>query len=187
MLVGSNSQEARLFLVAPGMIGMIDEAALAGGAAAYGSTPERLDVYRRKYADGSPGDVLAQVVTDWFFGIPAIRHAEAREQGGGTTWAYRFDRPFPNDNNGLGAAHAVEIPFVFDTIDLPEVAPLIGRSPSRAIADSTHAVWVRFVTHGDPGWAPYTAATRTTGVLTETVTVVDDPDGDARATWDGIR
>ncbi len=187
VLVGSNSQEARLFLVPAGAIDLVDEAVLAQGAAGYGATPEVLETYRHHFPEASPGDLLAQIVTDWFFGLPAIRHAEAREQGGGATWAYRFDRPLPEENHRLGAAHATELPFVFDTIDLPELAPLIGDSPSRAVADSTHAVWVRFVTHGDPGWAPYTSARRTTGVLTKHVTVVVDPDGDLRLSWDGIR
>jgi len=187
VLVGTNSQEARLFLVATGAIDGIDEAGLAAGAGAYGATGEGIDVYRRHFPDDSPGDLLAHIVTDWYFGLPALRHAEAREQGGGLTWAYRFDRPLPEENNGLGAAHAVELPFVFDTIDLPEQAPMVGQEPSRAVAESTHGVWVRFVTEGNPGWEPYTTQTRATGILTECVTVVDDPDGDLRRSWNGIR
>ena len=187
VLVGSNREESRLFLVAPGVIDLVDEPTLAGGSAAYGLAPQGLELYRKNRPDASPGDLMAAVVTDWFFAVPAIRHAEAREQGGGTTWAYRFDHPSPADNHGLGAAHAVEIPFAFDTIDVLENAPLIGEHPSRAVAESTHAVWVRFVTTGDPGWAAYTTSTRTTGVLTDRVTAVDDPDGDERSLWDGIR
>ena len=107
--------------------------------------------------------------------------------GGGTTWAYRFDRPAQEDNNRYGACHAVEIPFVFDNIGLDQTKALIGDHPSQAVADTAHSTWVAFVTSGDPGWAPYTSQTRTTGVITEELTVVDDPDGDERATWDGIR
>ena len=187
VLVGSNRQESRLFMVAPATIDLVDEPTLVGGAAAYGLSTEGLGLYRANHPDASPGDLLAQVVSDWFFAVPAIRHAEAREAGGGTTWAYRFDRPDPADNHGFGAAHAVEIPFVFDTIHLEQSHALAGDTPSQAVADTAHGVWVRFVTSGDPGWAPYTAATRTTGVLTEQVSMVDDPDGDERATWDGIR
>ena len=186
-LVGSNREEARLFLVAPGAIAHVDEPTLVGGTAAYGLTPEGLDVYRRNRPDASPGDVLAAVVTDWFFAVPAVRHAEAREAGGGTTWAYRFDHPSPADNHGFGACHAVEIAFVFGTTGLEQAHPLIGDTPSPAVADTAHATWVAFVSTGDPGWAPYTASTRTTGVLTEQLTVIDDPDGDERRTWDGIR
>jgi para-nitrobenzyl esterase len=187
VLVGSNREESRLFLVAPGAIDFVDEPTLVGGAAAYGLPPLGLELYRKNRPDASPGDVMAAVVTDWFFAVPAIRHAEAREAGGGTTWAYRFDRPSVADNHGLGACHAVEIPFVFDNIGLDQSKPLIGDTPSQAVADAAHAAWVAFVTSGDPGWAPYTTATRTTGVLTEEVTVVDDPDGEERAAWDGVR
>ena len=186
VLLGTNTQEGRLFLVAPGIIDDVDEPTLHAAAGAYGLPPEGLAVYRKLHPDASPGDLLAQIITDWYFGVPAIRLAEALEIGGGTSWAYLFDRPRPDDNQGLGAAHAVELPYVFDTIEDPAIANLIGASPSQPVADSTHAVWVRFIAHGDPGWAPYTALTRTTGVLTETVTVVDDPRAEERSVWDGI-
>jgi para-nitrobenzyl esterase len=42
-------------------------------------------------------------------------------------------------------------------------------------------------TRGNPGWAPYDVASRTTGLLTQTITPVDDPAGDERALWAGIR
>ncbi|TQS43955.1 carboxylesterase/lipase family protein [Cryptosporangium phraense] len=183
ILLGSNRQEARLFLVAGGTLDLIGEAELVAGAAAYGLGPEGLEPYRRAEPDASPGDLLAQVVSDWYFGVPAIRLAEAHQ---GTTFAYVFDRPFPEENHGYGSAHAVEIPFVFDTIDDPSIVPILGGAPSRAVADSTHAVWVRFITDGDPGWAPYTVDRRTTGILTETVTPVDDPRSAERAVWDGL-
>lgn len=187
VLVGSNREESRLFLVAPGAIDHVDEPTLVGGAGAYGLSPEGLQLYREHRPDASPGDVMAAVVTDWFFAVPAVRHAEARAAGGGTTWAYRFDRPDRSENHGFGACHAVEIPFVFDTIGLEQSKPLIGDTPSQAVADTAHATWVAFVTAGDPGWPAYDEQSRTVGVLTEVMTAVDDPDGDERATWDGIR
>lgn len=187
VLVGSNRDEARLFLVAAGTIDLVDEPTLLGGAAAYGLGAEAVQLYRDARPGASPGDVLAAVVTDWFFAVPAIRHAEARAAGGGTTWAYRFDRPRPADNRGLGAAHAVEIPFVFGTAHQETARPLVGDAPSQDVVDTAHDVWVAFVTTGDPGWAPYAEGTRTTGVITEQLTVVDDPDAAERQAWDGIR
>ena len=65
--------------------------------------------------------------------------------------------------------------------------PLIGDAPSQAAADRVHRVWVDFITRGEPGWVPYDPATRTTGLLTEDVSVVDDPAGDERAVWEGVR
>ena len=186
VLIGSNRDEARLFLVAAGSIDFIDDAALVTAAGVYGLSPEGVDVYRANRPDATPGDLLAAVVTDWFFGIPGLRVAEARANAG-TTWVYRFDHPSPATNHGLGACHAVEIPFVFDTATRPDVRPRLGDTPSQAVADTVHGAWVAFITDGAPGWAPYTPETRTTALLTDKVTEVDDPSADERVLWQGIR
>ena len=186
LLIGSNRDEARLFLVAASTIDLIDAPTLAAAAGGYGLSEAGLAVYRANRPGASPGDILAAVVSDWFFRVPPIRVAEARAAAG-NTWMYRFDRPEPQDNHRLGACHAAELPFVFDTAAREDIRPLVGDTPSQAIADRAHRVWVDFITHGDPGWAPYDTERRTTGVLTEDVITVDDPAGDERALWDGIR
>ena len=188
LLIGSNRDEARLFLVAPGVIDQVNEPALAAGAAAYGLSAQGVDVYRAGRPDDSPGDILAAVISDWFFRVPAIRVAETRAAAAAAgTWMYRFDLPEPADNHRLGACHAAEIPFAFDTVTRPDVRPLIGDAPSQAVADRVHRVWVDFITSGDPGWAPYDPARRATALLAQDVSVVDDPAGAERAVWEGIR
>lgn len=186
LLIGSNRDEARLFLVPTGAIDLIDPGTLGAVAGAYGLPDSGLAVYSGNRPSGSPGDVMAAMITDWFFRIPAVRVAEARAESG-RTWMYRFDYPSPSSNYGLGACHGAEIPFVFDTLGLPSVRPRLGSSPSQAVADRVHRVWVDFVTSGSPGWAPYDAVRRTTGLLAEDVAAVDDPAGDERAVWEGIR
>jgi para-nitrobenzyl esterase len=188
LLIGSNRDEARLFLVAPATIDLIDDATLAAVSGAYGLSADGLAVYRANRPGASAGDILAAVITDWFFRIPPIRVAEARAGSGtSSTWMYRFDHPQPPDNHGFGACHGTEIPFVFGTATREDVRPLIGDTPSQAVAVRVHRVWVDFVTRGDPGWARYDTARRTTGLLAGTVTAADDPAGDERALWDGIR
>jgi para-nitrobenzyl esterase len=188
LLIGSNRDEARLFLIAAGTIGLIDEPTLGFVAGTYGLSADGLAVYRANRPSGGAGDVLAAVITDWFFRVPAIRVAEARCASGGTgTWMYRFDYPEPLDNHGFGACHAAEVPFVFDTMARSGVAALIGDAPSQGVADRVHRVWVDFIAGGDPGWASYDCFSRTTGLLTEDVVSVDDPAGDERALWEGIR
>jgi para-nitrobenzyl esterase len=188
LLIGSNRDEARLFLVAAGTLDLIDDATLEAAAGAYGLPAEGVAVYRGNRPGASPGDILAAVVTDWFFGVPPIRVAEARaEHEGARTWIYRFDHPEPEDNHRLGACHAVDVPFVFNTITRAEVHPLIGDKPSQAVADQVHQVWVNFISNADPGWAPYDTTSRTTGLLTDTVTAVDDPTAGERTLWNGIR
>ena len=188
LLIGSNRDEARLFLVAAGTIDLIDDTMLAAVAGGYGLSGDGLATYRASRPQASPGDIMAAVITDWFFRVPPIRVAEARAAAGSApTWMYRFDRPEPADNHGLGACHAVEIPYVFDAITREDLPPRLGPAPSQALADQTHRVWVDFITSGDPGWAPYDPGRRTTALLAETVEAADDPAGNERALWDGIR
>jgi len=163
LLIGSNRDEARLFLVAPGVIDVIDEPTLAAAAGGYGLAGNGLAGYRANRPGGSAGDILAALITDWFFRVPAIRVAEARGAAAAAgTWMYRFDRPEPQANHGLGACHGAEIPFVFDTVTRAEVRPRLGAAPSQAVADRVHRVWVDFITRGEPGWTPYDTVSRTT-------------------------
>jgi para-nitrobenzyl esterase len=188
LLTGSNRDEARLFLVAAGTIDLIDHAALRAAAGAYGLSAEGVDVYRARRPEASAGDLLAAIITDWFFRIPALRVAEARAtESPAGTWVYQLDHPDPASNYGLGSCHAVDVPFAFDTIGHHEHRLLLGEAPAQAVADATHSTWVRFITTGDPGWARYDTAARATGLLTEQVTEVSDPHGEERALWDGIR
>ena len=76
---------------------------------------------------------------------------------------------------------------MFDTIGLDEVRPRLGETPSQAVANVVHRAWVDFITGGNPGWAAYDTATRTTALLADRINVVEDPAGDERARWDGIR
>jgi para-nitrobenzyl esterase len=187
LLIGSDKDEARLFFVADGSIGAIDEATLIGAGGAYGLSGEAVDVYRHNRPDARPGDVLAALVTDWFFRIPAVRVAEARAGTGARTWVYRFDFWSPALPDQLGACHAVEIPFAFDTLAEPSTRARIGDDPPQSVADTTHATWVNFISRGEPGWAQYDLDSRTTGVIDEKVEAVSDPAGDERLLWDGVR
>ena len=188
LLIGSNRDEARLFFVAPASIDLIDDATLEAAASAYGLSADSLALYRARRPGASAGDILAAVITDWFFAIPAIRVAEARTGAANApTWMYRFDHPAPEDNYRFGASHAAEVPFVFNTISQQDLHPLIGDTPSQAVADQTHKAWVDFITHGNPGWPAYDTASRTTGLLSDRITATADPAASERACWDQIR
>ncbi|MCW2618671.1 MAG: carboxylesterase/lipase family protein, partial [Modestobacter sp.] len=186
LLTGSNAEEARLFLVAPGVIGLIDEPTAIAGASAYGV--DGAAAYAAYRAAGeTPGDVLAAVVTDWFFAVPAVRVAQART-GNGRTWMYRCDHRSTAADGLLGAAHATEIPLVFDTLDSPDAAAILGAGAPQALADTMHAAWVRFIADGDPGWAPYEPATRTTRVFgTDGASDQQLPDAARLSLWEGVR
>ena len=98
---------------------------------------------------------------------------------------YEFGWPAP----GLGAVHALEIPFVFDTLDAdsPLFRPLLGSDPPPQLARSVHGAWVSFAAHGDPGWPGYDLRRRATLHIDTPSQVIDDPRSWERTLWEGIR
>jgi para-nitrobenzyl esterase len=187
VLTGTNLEEAQLFLVAAGAIDLVDEAMLAGGAAGYGAPDGLVAAYQANRPGAGAGDVLAAIITDWFFRIPAVRVAEARagnSASAGNTWMYRFDWRSPSFDARLGSCHAVELPFVFDTLRHPSTHARLGPDAPQAVADTIHSAWARFITDGDPGWPAYETGRRATAIFTEKLEVVSDPAGDERQLWE---
>jgi uncharacterized protein (DUF2267 family) len=96
---------------------------------------------------------------------------------------YEFAWPSPQMGGRLGAAHAVEIPFVFDTLGLG-TEPMLGRDPPQSLADEMHRAWVSFAARGDCGWPRYEPAQRRTMRFAATSAVVNDPLGQRLALWE---
>ncbi|HEX6541780.1 MAG TPA: carboxylesterase/lipase family protein [Ktedonobacterales bacterium] len=187
VLVGTNTDEWRLFLVLGGIIDQVTDEALAGSVAAYGLPVEAtLAGYRAAHPGASPGDLLAALQTDWWCRIPAIRLADAHAKAPTGTYMYEFAWRSPQFDGRLGACHALEIPFVFDTLGYGTQA-LCGSNPPQGLADRMHAAWVAFANHGDPGWPKYDLTRRATMRFDVASEVVDDPQSAERALWEGWR
>ena len=58
----------------------------------------------------------------------------------------------------MGAAHGMELGFVFDRLGSPETLALGGPDGPQPLADAMHGAWVSFVRTGDPGWEPWSSA-----------------------------
>ncbi|MFJ2257041.1 carboxylesterase family protein [Streptomyces sp. NPDC087844] len=94
----------------------------------------------------STADLVGQLVTDFLLRVPLHRLADAHRA---RSHVYEF--AWPSNVPGLGACHALEPGFVFDTTDVPETAKLAGPGAPRSLADEMHSAWVRFAVMGDPG------------------------------------
>lgn len=187
ILVGTNTDEWRLFLVLSGAINNVTEEALAGAVTAYGLPVEAtLAAYSATHPEASPGDLLAAIQSDWWCHIPAIRLADAHAKNTSHTYMYEFAWCSPQFNGLLGACHALEIPFVFDTLDT-EYKLMIGDNPPQQLADTMHAAWVAFATNGECGWPKYDHNRRATMNFNTTMRVVDDPRAMERELWNGVR
>lgn len=198
VICGSNTDDWKLFVVANGLLGVSDEIVSGPVAtqgfksiAAYGLDPARaLAAYRAQTPGASAADVLAAVETDWWCRMPAIRLAEARLNAPGATYMYEFAWPSPAGGGLMGACHALEIPFVFDTLDKGAqqmLGPMLGEAPPQALADAMHKAWIAFATTGDPGWPRYDSGRRATMRFDAASRVVDDPRAWERALWEGVR
>jgi len=187
LLVGTNADEHRLFLVPGGAIRQITAEALAGAVSAYGLPVETtLAAYRAAYPNASAGDLLAAIQTDWFWRIPAIRLADAHAKSASATYMYEFAWRSPQFGGLLGACHALEIAFVFDTLG-KGTEPLLGTDPPQQLADAMHAAWCAFAAGGTPGWPKYNLERRATMRFNTASEVVDDPRAAERALWEGAR
>ncbi|MFF8828902.1 carboxylesterase/lipase family protein [Streptomyces sp. NPDC015131] len=185
LLVGSNREEYRFFLVPTGRLHRLTEEKLRSTAEAYGLDPDKaLPVYRDARPGAVPGEIFDAMVTDWFYRIPALRLAESVPG----SHVYEFARRSSAFDGRLGACHAGELAYVFDRLDDPQYAPVTGHAPPQALADAMHGAWVAFATTGDPGWPAYDTRTRPTMVFDDPApTVAHDPRARERTLWDGIR
>jgi para-nitrobenzyl esterase len=186
LMVGTNADEHRLFLVPFGVLERTTDEALVAAVAAYGLPVEAaLTTYRAAHRGASAGDLLAAIQTDWYWRIPAIRLADAHARSAAATYMYEFAWRSPQFNGLLGACHSLEIPFVFDTLG-NETEPLWGTDPPQQLADTMHAAWVAFATSGDCGWPKYDLTRRATIRFDTTSEVVNDPRPAERALWEGV-
>ncbi|HXL36955.1 MAG TPA: carboxylesterase/lipase family protein [Ktedonobacteraceae bacterium] len=188
VLIGTNFEEQRLLMVPNGVINYINEDILAGTVAAYGlPVSKTIATYRAIRPNASAGDLLAAIVTDWFYRVPAIRLAEAHTKGSGATYMYEFAWRSPGFDGQLGACHSLEIPYVFDTLDRDGLEVFLGVDPPQQLAGAMHAAWVAFATSGNPGWAQFDLNRRATMRFDTQQELVEDPRSAERLLWEGLR
>jgi len=188
VLIGTNFEEQRLMMVPSGVINYINEDMLAGTIAAYGlPVAETIATYRSIRPGASDGELLAAIITDWFYRIPAIRLAEAQAKGNNPVFMYEFAWRSPAYDGQLGSCHSLEIPFAFDTLDKGEIDVLLGAQPPQQLADAMHAAWVAFAKNGNPGWPQYDLKRRATMRFDTKQELVDDPRSAERQLWEGLR
>ncbi|WP_067819484.1 carboxylesterase/lipase family protein [Actinomadura kijaniata] len=180
LLIGYTAEEFRLFLMPTGLAGLLTFDLVGPITAGMGVPAGVLETYRERHADLTAGELLALLVTDHMFRVPAHRAAAAHA---GNTWMYEFAWRSPNHD--LGACHALELGFTFDNLDSPDTTELAGPNPPQRLADAMHGAWVAFARDGDPGWERYDTATRPVQVFDgEKNPLVNDPRGEDRALWE---
>ena len=204
LLVGANRDETKLFRMGMAASSELDEAGLAkrvrGSLRAHGadeSHAERLietyRVARTGRAPTDPGELLDALDSDRTFRVPAIRLAEAQRVHQPRTYQYFFTWSSPARRGTLGACHALELPFVFGTLDAPTMDRFAGKGPeAEALSERMMDAWIAFARSGEPGhaelpdWPAYDAAKRATLVFDRECELAHAPLDAERAAWDGV-
>ncbi|MFJ3219649.1 carboxylesterase/lipase family protein [Kitasatospora sp. NPDC086801] len=161
LLIGTTTEEGRLYLVPQGGLESTTDADLLAVAARVHADPEAaLAVQRAARPDATPGELRSAVLGRALFEAGTTRLAQAHARlSGGRTHRYSFGYRSTAVGGRLGAAHTVELPFVFDVADEPWLhgdTGLLGPDPAPAgLAARVHGAWVAFAGTGDPGWAAY--------------------------------
>jgi para-nitrobenzyl esterase len=186
-LAGTTEHEMNLWRVLDPGLRSLDEDGLAqrvqrlvGEAAG-----DLVAVYRAARPAAGPVDRWQAIWSDREFRIPSVRATEAQAGRSAATFSYLFTWPSPAP--GIGSCHALELPFVFGTLDSPGADAFAGSGPAaEALAATIQDAWLALARTGDPGWPAYDPSTRTTMILGETCGVTDDPMAAERAAWDGL-
>ena len=158
LLIGTNAEEMNLYLVPSGVRDKI--ARFLSWFVLRRSIPKAWAILKA-YGMGAgkkPGQALTDAMNDLVFRWPARRFAEEHR---GTTHMYEFEWRSPLFGGELGAAHAMEIPFVFDTLAVatgPE--GLCGENPPQQLATRVHGLWVQFAKTGTLPWPQFDRDTR---------------------------
>ena len=153
VLIGTTSEEYRLWFVPSGQLDRISNVTLTVARIATHVSRKAVALYRSHRPGAKPGEILGAIATDTLLRQPLTGFADSRMDAPAPTFVYEFAWRSPHA--GMGAAHGMELGFVFDTLDSPDSLAMGGPDGPQALADAMHAAWVSFVKTGNPGWAPW--------------------------------
>lgn len=200
LLTGTTADEYRLFLVMDQRVP--DDAtvrALAerllrqhdgGGRSDAGDRAGALlDAYRTERPGADNRTLRCALLTDLIFRIPMLELVAAQGGHRHDTQVYRFDWRTPAFGGALGACHAIDLPFVFGTLDLPATAMFLGADPPQDLALAAMDAWLAFARTGNAStteraWPRYDpSGSRSTMLLDVPPSVCEDPAGASRTIW----
>ncbi len=206
LLLGTNREEMKLYRFLDPVIESLDEAGLLRrceavfpGTAADGTpnATRAVEVYRKARAargeETAPAELWLAVATDQVFRAGALKLATLHAAHTPQTYVYRFDWQAAAPGGPRGAIHALELPFVFGTLEQSEIGRLAGRTPAaQALSERMQGAWLAFARTGSPRseslpeWQPYAPPRRATMLLGEHPQLVDAPQEPERAFWEAF-
>lgn len=181
LLLGSTTEEYRLWFVPTGLMERISAVLFAAARLKFRISGRVLAPYRANRPNATRGELFGALATDILLRLPINRLADARLAAGAQTHVYEFAWPTPVLD--LRAAHAIELGFVFDGVADADWQALVGPDAPQQVADDMHRAWVDFVKSGDPGWEAWSARRPVQVFDAPASTLVHAPREDERSAW----
>ncbi len=157
----------------------VKDAAKIGDEAA----DQLIAVYRKNRPKASPLDLALIIGTDvsnFRTGTDAEAERRAMAPGQAPVYKYYFQWYSPVRGGVLRSYHTLEIPFVWENIDI--TVSMNGSGPERQpLADKMSNAWVNFARTGNPNhkllpkWEPFTLDQRATMIFNNECKAVNDP------------
>jgi para-nitrobenzyl esterase len=208
LLVGTNRDEMAFFYWerrANDIFTLTDDGLKSRLREEFGADAEKiLSTYRVTRPGASQADIYIAITTSRAMWLGSIEIAEKKfAQKGAPVYMYMFTHEsnliVPGTNHRLGAAHATEIQYKFNNVDLqgpdPQRPALIGgEDPDRRKAAlNMSEMWATFARTGHPGakgqpsWPAYTPQRRATMMIDTQCRIEMNPFGPELALWDGLK
>ena len=195
LILGGTSEEMRLFrdprakdASRDALVEMLEEHLRGHPVRALGVPADRAGTLVDAYlADqGSASEASTAILTDSTMRLPAMQAADGHTGGAGRTFSYLFTWQAP----GLGAFHAVDLPFTFGTLDREGWGPFVGAdADAERLSAAMRQAWAAFAATGDPScgrlgtWPGYDLPARHSMELGRRCGPIEDPHGDIRRRW----
>jgi len=136
--------------------------------------------HKKAYPDhDQPQDLLSITFT---YRTNAIKQASIKSsQGGAPAYLYLFEWQSPVNNGSLGAAHGMELPFMFNNIEMARTLTGGGKE-AYELADKISSAWINFIKTGNPNckglpqWEPFTSENGATMIFNNTCKLLHHPD-----------
>jgi para-nitrobenzyl esterase len=160
LLIGSNGDEAELFLV---NLRMSQELYEAEVARIFGEHAEEARALYKEVESESPTLAISRMVTEIGFASSARFAANMMAEDAAAPGVYLYEFTRAPLRGFMGAFHAAELPYVFGTLGLFELPGLVTQA-DRDLSENVMGYWTRFAATGDPNgegapaWPRYTEA-----------------------------
>ena len=195
VLIGTNLDEWKLFAILEKDLPNLTEDGLLRRCQRFipgGDVTGLVEAYRqarsRRNLPVTPAELLTAIASDMTFRMPAIWLAEAHYHRQQPTYMYLFDWVSPLMNGTLGSCHALDLGFVFGTLDDNFTS---SSAEAQALSRKIQDAWTSFARHGDPScesigrWKHYDER-RETMLLGKQCIPVEAPYDNERRAWESF-